>query len=276
MALIQPSFLPRSMFDMESWYGPESLGNGPSTLDLFDPFDDLDRLMGKNLSWLTTPSFFGMNQQPKVANKFRVTLDCTGYNPKSIKTEIKNGKLFITGCEGAKHATNDFSMREFRKTFKIPENAETDKLASFLTSNGQLVVEIPLKHDEMKIAKNKGIMDDTLPRIIDTKDGKKLITMNMALPEHIDPSKISITCKDRDLIVKANDKQETKDSSSSVYYYRRTTLPENTDFNSLKCEIDSQNNCLTLNAPLNLEWQPKSNIRTIPIENVNINKKSIN
>ncbi len=52
---ITPSFFPRSMFDMDLWSRPTSLGLGPSTLDLFDPFDELDRMMSKNLMWLNHP-----------------------------------------------------------------------------------------------------------------------------------------------------------------------------------------------------------------------------
>ncbi|CAF1132482.1 unnamed protein product, partial [Brachionus calyciflorus] len=44
MSLI-PHRFPRSMFEMDFWSRPEHLGLGPSTLDLFDPFDELDHMM---------------------------------------------------------------------------------------------------------------------------------------------------------------------------------------------------------------------------------------
>jgi hypothetical protein len=43
MAIIRHSFLPRSMFDMDSWFRPTS--------DLFDPFDEMDHMLGRNLEW---------------------------------------------------------------------------------------------------------------------------------------------------------------------------------------------------------------------------------
>ena len=52
---ITPSFFPRSMFDMDLWGRPSNLGVGPSTWDLFDPFDELDRMMSRNLMWLNEP-----------------------------------------------------------------------------------------------------------------------------------------------------------------------------------------------------------------------------
>lgn len=264
MSLIAHSFMPRSMFDMDEWFRPQRLGIGPSTLDLFDPFDELDRVLGRNLMWLTKPSFLDefIPVAPRVPNKYRVTLNVAGFNPNSIKTEVTDAnKLVITGQEGNKHDSEDFSVREFRKSYQLPANAEKDKLASFVTANGTLVVEVPLKESERR-ARSINNKFDVVPRIVDAADGKKNVAMNISLPEHVDPSKISVTCKDRDLIVKAEEKSETSDGVSSVYYYTRTTLPENTDFNSLKCTYE--NNCLSLCAPLVADF--KANQRSIPIE----------
>ena len=44
MALIPYSFFPRSMFDMNQWTRPYDYG--VSTMDLFDPFDQLDSMLG--------------------------------------------------------------------------------------------------------------------------------------------------------------------------------------------------------------------------------------
>lgn len=43
MSLIQHGLFPRSMFDTDYWYRPQSLTVGlpTSTLDIFDPFDEL-------------------------------------------------------------------------------------------------------------------------------------------------------------------------------------------------------------------------------------------
>ena len=70
----------------------------PTSLDFFDPFNEVDRLMSRNVNWLTEPDtlptrFF----QPLVPQKYRITLDCSGYNESSIKTEVK-GKLNDEFC----------------------------------------------------------------------------------------------------------------------------------------------------------------------------------
>jgi HSP20 family molecular chaperone IbpA len=246
MALIRHSFLPRSMFDMDSWFRP--------TLDLFDPFDEIDHMLGRNLEWLTIPSMLQV-RQPKVPRKYRVSLNCAGYNPKSIKTEVKDGKLYINGKEEIKDENGDFSTKEFRKTYELPENAEIDKLVSFVTRQGQLVVEVPLKIEE------KALEDDLFPKIVDSKDGGKQVTMRCSVPNNIDPSKLTVTCKDRDIIIKAEDVQESEDNYSKKYYYKRCTMPENTDFNALKCNFE--NNSLTIEAPVNPELEKP---HQIPIE----------
>ena len=248
MSLIRHSFLPRSMFDMDSWFLP--------TLDTFDPFDELDHMMGRNLEWLTIPSMLQI-RQPKVPRKYRISLNCAGYNPKSIKTEIKDGNLCVNGKEEQKDENGDYSTKEFRKTYTLPENAENDKLVSFVTKQGQLVVEIPLKIEEQQ----KGTSDDLFPKIVDSKDGGKQVTMNCSIPKNVDPSKLSVTCKDRDLIIKAEDVQENEDKYSRRYYYKRCTMPEHTDFNALKCHFE--NNLLTIEAPVNPELERH---HQIPIE----------
>jgi len=255
MALIPHTFLPRSMFDMDSWFKPAHHNHGglahthgPSTLDVFDSFDDLDRTMSRNMQWLQKPSFLNFDpfRVPKVPQKYRINLDCRGYSPKSIKTEVKDGKLFVKGSEGHRQENGDFAIREFHKTYTLPEEVDADKLASFITTNGHLVIEIPFK--------NHGLLSNTVnealfPKIVDGENGQKSVQLKLTLPKNIDPAKITVTCKDHDVIIKGEDKFEKPDGFSQTYYYQRTTLPENTDFHALKCLYDNQHH-LSINAPM--------------------------
>jgi HSP20 family molecular chaperone IbpA len=271
-SLISHSFMPRSMFNMDYWLEPLNTNDniGLSTLDLFDPFDELDRMIGRNFNWLSTP--FNLEQQPKVPNKYRIILDCFGYSPKSIKTEIKDNQLIVIGNEGNANANEneDFQMKQFRKTYKLPPNTENDKLVSFMTSNGKLVIEIPLKEDDeskQKVATQEKPKYDLFPRISEDKTN---VSMNLSLPQNIDPSKLNVVCKDRQLIVKYQDKSESQDSYSDVYFYKQILMPENTDFKSLKCSFDKD--LLTISAPLKAD--NKSIENTIPIEIKQQNKIS--
>jgi hypothetical protein len=45
MSILLPhSYFPRSMYDMNQWHKP--LDSGMTTTDLFDPFDELDHMIG--------------------------------------------------------------------------------------------------------------------------------------------------------------------------------------------------------------------------------------
>jgi HSP20 family molecular chaperone IbpA len=89
------------------------------------------------------------------------------------------------------------------------------------------------------------------------------------VPANIDPSKIQVTCKDRDVIVQAEEKLEKEDGISQTYYYRRSTLPETTNFDDLKCVLE--NNQLSITAPI--DENLRQNKRKIPIQIEGPNKQ---
>ena len=98
------------------------------------------------------------------------------------------------------------------------------------------------------------------PNIVE-QNGNKMVTMKFSLPENIDPSKIHVSIKDRDLICKFEDKVQKSDSTSKLYYYKRATLPENTDFDQLKCYYDQGK--LSVQAPFKSDYRP---YKTVPID----------
>jgi HSP20 family molecular chaperone IbpA len=232
----------------------------PSALDIFDPFDDLDRMMSRNLRWIDRPDSWVQSLAPVVPQKYRISVDCAGFQPESIKTEMKdqNGKKVlciagheVSGTKGSEHYLN----KELRKTYTLPENIEVDKIASFMGPGGQFVVEFPLK--ETASTPNLGL----LPQIVDIA-GIKQVQMKFPIPANVDPNKVQVSVKDRDLIMRVEDKCESPDSFSRVHIYTRTTLPDNTDFNQLKCVYD--NNQLCISAPINTQYSAGS--RNIPLE----------
>lgn len=235
---------------------------GLSTLDVFDPFDELDHTISRNLSWLDRPEFLNtMPLLPKVPQKYRITIDCTGFSPKAIKHEFKSNKLIVSGREESRQESKepggeDFSIREFKKSFELPKHAEHDKLVSFMAPDGHLVFEMPLK--ETKTSPNS----ELVPQITENQNGTKNVTMKFALPPECDSSKASVMVKDRDLIFRCEDKVEKPDKIAKYYIYKRTTLPENTEFEKLNCV--QEGNQIVCCAPLNTEF--KRSYRTVPIE----------
>jgi HSP20 family molecular chaperone IbpA len=268
MSLIEHTFFPRSAFDMD-WMRPEPL-LGLGTLDIFDPFDELDRSLGRNIMWLDVPEALRAavtTPQPRVPRKYRIQVRCEGFSPSSIKTKLSEDKkqLVVHAKEGAGPAgdKSNYTLREFRRTYNLPDNVDTDQLMSFMTSNKRLIIEMPIREKEQEKQQQKEqLQEDLLPRITDTEGGQKQVQMNMVLPSNIDPAKIKVTCKDRDVIVQAESKQDTSDQQSQLFYYRRTTLPENANLTELKCTFD--NNRLSIKAPLDLSLDQSP--RTIPVE----------
>lgn len=173
-------------------------------------------MISRNLNWLSRPEFLNyMPLFPKVPQKYRISIDCSGFSPKSIKTDLKGNKLVVHGQEESKvEGTHDYSKREFRKTFDLPANAEHDKMVSFMTGNGNLIVELPLK--ETKTSPNS----DLYPHIVDNPDGTKNVSMKFTLPPNVDPAKAHVMVKDRDLILRVEDKVERPDLTSKYYFYK--------------------------------------------------------
>jgi HSP20 family molecular chaperone IbpA len=277
--------------------------------EFFDPFDDLDASFGR---WIHRPLLFPapLLPLPWVPNKFRITVDVAGYNSDSVKTDVQGGKVVVTAKEEDKQDNNDYTLREFRRSYELPKNAETEKLTSFVTRSGLLLIDVPLKREQQDQNNNQNnnnnnnknnnhnnnnrnynhqqnnqnreqnnnhsqknqsqevnahrtplfAFDDMFPKISD--DGKSM-SLHVTLPEQIDPTKISCTVKDRELVIRAEDKTEKKDGVTSAYsFFQRRTLPSNTDVNALRCTV--KDNKLTVSGPL-LTAQASQG-RQIPIE----------
>lgn len=203
--------------------------------------------------------------------------------------------FYLNQGEVKSREAENYTLREMKRTYKLPANAEVDKLASYMAPNGKLMIEIPLaqpqkeqpakqqaqqkqaqpsqqqpaKPEEQKQQqkqqpqpqeqqppakeKEKEIEvtwvspgEDMVPRVTDGR-----VEMRLQLPEAIEASKVKVTCKDNDLVVTVRDEQEKGDKLSEIFFYRRTTLPDNTDLKELKCTLDG--NLLTVKAPLKVE-----------------------
>jgi HSP20 family molecular chaperone IbpA len=261
MSLIQPSLFPRSLMNMNEWFGTPSLVDplSMSTLDLFDPFDQLDNLMARNMQWLNKPSL--LEPAISIFNKYRVTVDCPGFTPECIKTNIDGNKLIVSGEMKEKQPNGDYMTREFKKTYDLPENSEANKMVSFMTLPGTLVIEVPLKGQLGGLGASVGGALE-FPKVVDNPaGGGQLVKFECCLPKNIDPKNINVSVKDRDLIIRAGQKMTTDDGMSKISYYQRTRLPENTDFDSLICNLEQ--NKLLCSAPLSLKYKPT---KVVPIQ----------
>ena len=81
MSLIPHAIFPRRMMNLDAWMSPlttqfPTMGSlmgkqadwlTPTSLDMFDPFDELDTLMSHDIDWLHRPEFLPI--QPRVQQK---------------------------------------------------------------------------------------------------------------------------------------------------------------------------------------------------------------
>ncbi|CAF2334795.1 unnamed protein product [Rotaria sp. Silwood2] len=247
---------PRQLFDFENFLGSSI---SPS-LDLFDPFDEIDlasHRMQSALQWLQDPPRLQRELCPVTGHKkrahtdkFRVTLDVTGYKPEDLSVKVVGRKLFIDGKQEFRDG-DDFSVKEMRKTYDIPENASFEHMTSFLTAKGTLVVEFPLithakerddhHHQLQQSGSNlKEFNFDEFfksafePKISDDAEkGSKKIDLSLDMTG-FRPDQIQIHLKDRDLIVQGESSASDKQHTARSYIYKAVTLPPNIDVEHMR------------------------------------------
>jgi len=260
---------PRNLMDFENFFG--------QSLDVFDPFDELDlasHQMQSALQWLQDPPRLQQELCPVTghkkrahSDKFRVTLDVTGFKPEDLSVKVVGRKLFINGKQEFRDG-EDFSVKEMRKTYDLPENASFEHMTSFLTKKGTLVVEFPLitlakerddhRHQLEKYGANvkefnfdeffKSAFEPKISDDADKKGGKKIdLSLDMT---GFRPDQIQIHLKDHDLIVQAESSASDKHHTARSYIYKAVTLPPNIDIEHMRSFLHDGKR-LVISAPYN-------------------------
>ena len=113
-SLSRRNSLSRSSSMLDFWNRRPMLDFGPNFHDfntIRDPFDEIDLLAGNDLMWLHRPSLIRTYVVPRQPEKYRVTVDCSGFNPNSIKTEVSGLKVIVTAREEQRQDSNNYTMR---------------------------------------------------------------------------------------------------------------------------------------------------------------------
>ena len=119
-----------------------------------------------NFMWKTCPHF-SAGSRPKPANVPRQPwlhrLRIQGYDPKDIEVNVDGENVKVYARHEEVEGDN-MDKYETRRTIKIPENVNKDKLSSFLVDGGHLVITAPFMDmdNEQKPAKNAMIPDENL------------------------------------------------------------------------------------------------------------------
>ena len=105
-------------------------------LDFFDPWNDFHQsspsptvlLIPKSFRWVNEPRPDHQQNQQKQhekrqpAQKFRVQLNVSGFNPETITTKLENSKIVVEGKQEERQEDGDFNVRQFRKSYPLPDN----------------------------------------------------------------------------------------------------------------------------------------------------------
>jgi HSP20 family molecular chaperone IbpA len=259
-------------------------------LDFFDPWNDFDTFptafstRPNAFRWVHAPprlTHSSSNRQDgqslqltspsPQSEKFRVQLNVAGFNPETVKTKVEGRKVIVEAKQEDRQPDGDFNIREIRKTYELPENAEIQQLASYVTPNNTLVVEVPIRKPETERRLSQttnnnqsltqfgqhrdplfdytGFLDgsDFRPHIVDKGNNQKHLEMNVGMKKYR-PEEIKVSVKNNELIVQGEHKHKDHNRSERSFFFKSTTLPPGTQVDKLESHLTDDGH-LKIEAP---------------------------
>jgi len=211
---------------------------------------------------------------PALSEKFRVQLNVAGFNPDTIKTRVEGRKVIVEAKQEDRQGEGDYSIREIRKTYDLPEHADSTNLASFVTPNNMLVIEVPINQPRLERRPSQTLADtqaltqfglfrdpifdypafiaspDFRPRIIDTGiNGQKLVKMALAVKNYR-PEQIKVSVKNNELLVQAEHNYSDNNRSERSFLTKSIILPPGTQVDQLQSFLNTEGQ-LEIEAPFN-------------------------
>jgi len=260
----------------------------PSMLDIFEPLLDLSRNINVGRQRWNQPSKVRRNVQRKkpqtqtrmikpsygksyggaisrgvgiqkpmlpkltvskeMPQKYRIAIDCVGFNQQNIRTCVKNINgvyhLIVSCCSSSKQSQGvrcETMSTEFRRSYTLPRCCNIKNMVKYMC-NGVFVIEFPLLEQPVlvKCAKLK-------PTVVKCQ-GQKMVSLRVPISEAVNRANLQCFVKDRDLILRFEYKIQP-DTVSRVYCYTKIALPSQTNLNQLKCKLNKKR-LLTVCAPL--------------------------
>lgn len=186
----------------------------------------------------------------KMPQKYRIVVACPNLSASSLKAQIKRS----SGSEQSHLVV--FGGKQFKRSFTLPKQVECNKMTKFVLPTGQLCVEFPFLEVPTSL-------DITLsPKIFKSPEGR-IMSLCVPIPRFVDPSKVQLQTKGREIIVRFEQRCDSCECVSRVYFYNRVTLPDSVDMNSLKCKSDKHR--LMITAPFS-GVTGVAKLRVIPIQ----------
>lgn len=106
-------------------------------LDFFNPWEDFEPspktvvIIPKSFRWANANAAHQQPQQQQQRrrpqqphdHKHRIQLNVAGFDPQTIQTKVENGKVIVEGKQEERQDDGDFNIRQFRKSYPLPEHA---------------------------------------------------------------------------------------------------------------------------------------------------------
>lgn len=147
-----------SLLDQDFGLGlsPESLylsryGYSPSIVDIYyRPYAEFLRQLTKG---------GGISSLKTDKNQFRIALDVQQFKPEEIEVKLVDDKyISIEAKHEEKKDEHGFVSRQFSRRYQLPERADSTQIKSTISSDGVLIIEVPLRPQlENKNEKKIGI-----------------------------------------------------------------------------------------------------------------------
>jgi len=267
-------------------------------LDFFDPWRDFDTfptaltIRPYAFRWVNQPQRLthnNKNAQPSSssaphAEKFRVQLNVAGFNPETINTKVEGRKVIVEAKQEERQSDGDFHIRQLRKSYDLPEHADTHRLASYVTPNNMLVIEVPIenpenerqleqaKKDNQSLAQFGQYRDplfdyfgflggsDFQSRIVDKGNNQKQLEMTVGMKNYR-PEEIKVSVKNNELIVQGEHRHKDENRSERSFFFKSTILPPGTQTEQLQSHLTDDGQ-LKIEAPYVEQKQGQQSIES--------------
>ncbi|KHJ93946.1 Hsp20/alpha crystallin family protein [Oesophagostomum dentatum] len=116
--------------------------NIPLCEGLFDELDHIERVLQPFRALVPKEICQNLGKVTDDESKLSFTIDVSQFKPEELKVILDGRTLIVEGKQETKDEQN-YSMRSFTRHWMLPENADIEQIRSFVTSEGNLVIEAP-------------------------------------------------------------------------------------------------------------------------------------
>lgn len=167
-------------------------------------------------------------KQKPMEDKWKHNVEIGEFNPEQVKVKVENGKVVI-------HAKYTDGTEEWgdtvekKRTVQIPENVDSEKIHSFMKSDGTLVLEAPFV---VRKEESHPLTMEDQGAIVLSDNRNTLMEMDVS---NFNPEEVTITCKNDILTVNGERKRSEDGQEIREYFFRQMTIPKSVKQENIKC-----------------------------------------